>query len=667
MIFLPRLQKRFFHTLPKFPTSCLQAYVRCRIRTTHTLSNNGFIDFFDSLLHHCVSSTNGSCNHERPVKQIHAQIILTSSLYSSAFLSARLISSYSKLSLLNDARKVFDNSPEDCFFSSLFWNSMLRAYVSDFRYENAIQLYCQMREFGVQQDGFGFPLIIKACAMRGDVRLCRSVHCHVIQMGFRNNLHVNNELVGMYGEIGLNEVALQVFGRMPLRSCVSWNVMISGFTKNHDCEGAFTIFSRMENEGWEPNSVTWTSLISSFARCGFRDKTWELYVSMREKGVCATAESIAVVVSVCDQTPIRGSIVHAHVISAGFEKYIFVINALISMYGKNGDVEKAEYLFSGIESKSIVSWNALISAYAQSRLCDEALSAFLRLNSTARPNVVSWTAVINAFATSDKHKSTTLELFRNMQFARVSANAVTVATVLSVCAELSALPLGREIHAHTIRKLIDSDILVKNGLINMYMKCSSLRKGYSVFEGTICKDVISWNIMITGYGIHGLGKDALGIFHRMVSEGIKPDEVTFVAVLSACSHSGLVAQGDELFEQMNRVFRIEPKIEHYACMVDLFGRAGLLDEAGRVLKSMPMRPNVHVWGAFLNTCKMHENTDSAEEICSRIFDLESEGTMGSYMLLSNLYAANKRWDQSADVRLSAKKRGLKKIAGQSWI
>ncbi|KAK4413314.1 putative pentatricopeptide repeat-containing protein [Sesamum alatum] len=677
MILLPFLHKRFYPTLPRFSTPYSYIYARCyfhcsksnQFQSIRAHPNDGFIDFFDCLLQRCASGINESLNLDRPVKQIHTQVILTCSL-SSAFLSARLISVYAKLSLLDDARKVFDTSPEDCFFSSLFWNSMLRAYVSGLNYGNAVELYRQMRELNVQPDGFGFPLIIRACAMRGDVRLCKIVHCHVVQMGFANNMHVSNELMGMYGEIGRTEVALQVFDRMPLRSRVSWNVMVSGYAKNYDSDGAFAMLCRMENEGWDPNSVTWTSLISSFARCGLGEKTWEFFVLMKRKGVDATAESIAVVISVCTEMPNKGEIVHGHVITAGFEKYIFVRNALISMYGRNGAIGKVEYLFSGLESQNIVSWNSLISAYAQSGLCDEAFSAFMRLESlnnnlTVSPNVVSWTAVINGFAASGQHNET-LDLFRRMQFAQVPANAVTVAGVLSVSAELSALPLGREIHAHAIRVLMDSDMLVTNGLINMYMKCGSLMTGHSIFERMVYRDITSWNIIITGYGMHGLGDRALKIFHQMVNAGVKPDEVTFVAVLSACSHSGLITEGHLLFHQMTQAFQIAPQVEHYACMVDLFGRAGLLQEASNILKSMPMEPNAPVWGALLNSCKMHKNTDVAGATASQIFNLNSEAT-GSYMLLSNLYAANGRWDDSAKVRISARTRGLRKIPGQSWI
>ncbi|GER27511.1 pentatricopeptide repeat-containing protein, partial [Striga asiatica] len=637
---------RFYHAPPKFTGPCSgfnapsesDFPVPHHFRTIHEQSNNGeLVDSFDRLLQLCVGGVDRSYNVERPVKQIHSQIALTSSNVS-PFLSARLVAVYAKLSLLIDARKVFDTCFQECLFSSLLWNSILRAY---------------------------------ACAMKGDVRLCEVVHSHVTQMGLVRNLHVGNELVGMYGEIGWTKIASNVFDQMPLRSIVTWNIMISVFAKSNDCDSAFRVFSRMENDGWVPNSVTWTSLVSSFSRCGHIDKTWEFYVRMREKGVDITAESVAVVISACDEIPVKGKIVHGHVARAGFENYVFVRNALISMYGKMGAVENAENLFAGLEFKSIISWNALISAYAQSGFCDEAYNAFFRLksldgNSLVRPNVITWTAVINAFAGTEHNKEMTLEIFRQMQFSGVFANAVTVGGVLSACAELSALSLGQEIHAHAVRKFMAHDTLVANGLINMYMKCGNLKTGNLIFEQMLSRDVTSWNIMITGFGMHGLGITAVNFFNQMVNSNFNPDEITFVAVLSGCSHSGLVSEGKRLFNLMVKEFRIEPKVEHYSCMVDLLGRAGLLQEAGEILRSMPMEPNAPVWGALLNSCKLHKNMDFAKKTASRFFGHGRVGT-GGYMLLSNLYASSGMWDESANVRMRARTRGLKKVPGQSWI
>ncbi|KAK7310794.1 hypothetical protein RJT34_08529 [Clitoria ternatea] len=232
--------------------------------------------------------------------------------------------------------------------------------------------------------------------------------------------------------------------------------------------------------------------------------------------------------------------------------------------------------FVGIASpwnKSLASWDALISSYAESGLCDEAYAVFLQMEksngcSSVKPNVISWSAVICGFANKGCGEES-LELFRQMQLANVMTNCVTISTVLSVCAELAALNLGRELHGYAVR----------NGLINMYMKCGGFKEGHLVFDNIKRRDIISWNLLIGAYGMHELGENTLRTFDKMIRDGMKPDIITFIALLSACSHTGLVAGGQDLFDQMVKEFRIEPNVEYYACMVDLLGCAGLLKEA----------------------------------------------------------------------------------------
>ncbi|XP_060218640.1 putative pentatricopeptide repeat-containing protein At1g17630 [Lycium barbarum] len=655
--------RRFISVLPisisttlSFPSKLIHFH------SSHKTKND-LLDFFDHLLQQCNLNL-------QQLKQVHANIITTNSSNSS-FIAARLISIYSKFGFVNEAQKVFKACPNECFSNLLLWNSILRANVSHGNCKETINLYIKMREFGNFGDGFGFPLIIRACGMFGDCNVCSIVHCHVIQMGFGNHLHVGNELMNMYGKIGRMDIARKVFDRMSVRTQISWNIIVSGFSQNFECDAAYETFLLMETEGFEPNSVTWTSLLSSFARCRRYEDSWKVYVLMRKKRVEATAEAIAVVISVCvgDDAIDKCEALHGYVIKGGFENNSIVINSLMCMYGKNGAVKQAECLFSGLQLKTIVSWNSLISCYAESGLCNEAYSLFLQLQElddpTMKPNVISWSAVTGAFAMAERHEES-LEIFRSMQVARVLANDVTISSVLSVCAELSNFHLGMEIHGYSIRFLMDRNTLVGNGLVNMYMKCGSLQKGNKVFKRIGKKDLISWNTMISGFGMHGLGVNALEIFDQMVSTGTKPDEVTFVAILSACSHAGLVDEGYKVFDQMKKVFGIQPQMEHYACMVDLLGRAGLLQRASEMVQNMPMKPNACVWGALLNSCRMHKNMEVAEGTAAQIFNLESEMT-GSYMLLCNLYAVNGRWKDSANVRISAKTQGLKKAPGQSWI
>ncbi|XP_021817198.1 putative pentatricopeptide repeat-containing protein At1g17630 [Prunus avium] len=658
---------RLHHTHFRFPPNLSRSFSKPRhIHQTQIISHssctthNEFLDFFEYLLRQCTG--------HKQCKQVHAQIIATDTSQSE-FLAAKLVTAYARSGLIFDAQKFFDTGPVEGRSNLLLWNSILRANVSHGFYEQALKLYDKMTNLGVLGDGFTFPLVIRACAFMDMLKLSKKVHSHVLQMGFQNHLHVVNELIGMYGKLGRMDCARRLFDRMRLRSYVSWNTMVSSYAFNYDCDGATEMFRRMELEGLEPNPVTWTSLLSSHARSGRREETIQLFGMMRVRGVGTTAEVLAVVLSICADLAVvdKGKMIHGYVIRGGFKDYLFVENALICMYGKCGLVEDADKLFLGMESKNLVSWNALISCYAESGLCDEAFTIFSQLNDHPfmRPNIISWSAVIGGFSSKGRGEES-LELFRQMQSIGVMANSVTISSVLSVCAELAVLNLGKEIHGHVIRALMQANILVGNGLVNMYTKCGSFKQGHLVFENIDSKDLISWNTMIAGYGMHGLGENALRIFYQMLESGFKPDNITFIAVLSACSHVGLVTEGCRLFDQMIGVYGIEPQMEHYACMVDLLGRAGLLHEGSNIVKNMPMEPNACVWGALLNSCRMHKNTDIAEETATHIFNINTEIT-GSYMLLSNIYAASGRWEDSAKVRISAKTKGLKKIRGQSWI
>ena len=281
------------------------------------------------------------------------------------------------------------------------------------------------------------------------------------------------------------------------------------------------------------------------------------------------------------------------------------------------------------------------------------------------PNVVSWSAVIGGFASSENVEPA-LELFRQMQQRRLPPNVITLATVLSACAELLALRLGQEVHGHTIKTVLDRHSLVQNGVINMYGKCGRVTAARKVFDQMKSRDLISWNSMIGSYGMHGLCDEALAIFEDIARAMIEADGVTFVAVLSACSHTGRVAEGRRLFNQMVREHKISPSMEHHTCMVDLLGRAGLLKDASELIETMPMRPDLCVCGVLLNSCRMHGNAGMAEATIAKVLQAETE-TTGNHMLITNLYATCGMWDESKRVRVMTKEAGLRKNPGQSWI
>ncbi|KAM0944754.1 putative tetratricopeptide-like helical domain superfamily [Dioscorea sansibarensis] len=600
-------------------------------------------------------------------KQAHAQILLHHH-NSSAFLSARLVAVYSRLSLLADAFSVFFSSRHPR--PSLLWNSILRATLFHYLPAETLSLYKQMHSAAVLPDTFTFPLITKAASFSGNSNICRCIHGHAVAIGYECHLHVANELVAMYANMGRMDLAGYVFDGMPLRNVISWNVLISGFATNFDCENACDAFRLMESSGTEPSPVSWTSLLSAHARCQRHEEVLRLFDEMRASGSEATPESVAVTLSVCayasNRALAKAKEIHCFAIKKGFQDYSFVRNSLVCAYGKLGNREDAEVLFFEAGTKDSVSWNALISGNATAGLCHDAHEVFVKMSrSEVRPDLVSWSAVIGAFASSGM-ADRSFELFRQMVRGGVMPNSVTLATLLSACAELSALQCGREIHAHAIRASMDVNILVANGLVHMYAKVGSFRYGCLVFEGMENKDLITWNSIIAGYGMHGLCDEALDTFNSMIRGGLEPDGITFVAILAACSHTGRVSEARKMFDRMVIEHKISPNMEHYACMVDVLGRAGLLQEAAELVQRMPMEPNACIWGALLNSCRIYSNMNISEDIVKKVIGTETSST-GNYMLMSNTYAVCGMWEAAAAVRVLTKAKGLKKSPGQSWI
>jgi pentatricopeptide repeat protein len=259
-----------------------------------------------------------------------------------------------------------------------------------------------------------------------------------------------------------------------------------------------------------------------------------------------------------------------------------------------------------------------------------------------------------------------LQLFRQMQLAGVKPNLKTFTSVLPACANLAALEQGKEIHKEIIRNRFKSDVFVGSALVDMYAKCGSLEHAQDEFYKICHPNVVSWNAMIAGYAMHGHGKEALQLFEQMQYSGTNPDSVTFISVLSACCHAGLVKEGCHYFDSMNQYYHITPTREHYGCMIDLLGRAGRLYEAQDLISKMPIKPDASMWGCLLAACRTHNNIKLGKYVAGCILELDPENTT-PYVLLSNMYAEAGRWDGIEEVRKMMKDRGLKKKRGCSWI
>ncbi|KAI4316077.1 hypothetical protein L6164_024094 [Bauhinia variegata] len=338
-------------------------------------------------------------------------------------------------------------------------------------------------------------------------------------------------------------------------------------------------------------------------------------------------------------------------------------NTLVSGYCLSGNADKARWIFDGMVEKNLVSWSTMISGYTKMGKLDEARQLF---DEMPERNVVSWNAMIAGCVQNEKHADA-IDLFRQMHHqSGLMPNDVTLVSVLSACAHLGALDLGKWIHKFIRQNKMKLRLFLGNALADMYAKCGCIDDARRVFDTLQQKDVISWTIIITGLAMHGHAHEAFSCFNEMLEHGARPSDITFMGLLTACTHAGLVDKGLEYFNMMDQVYGISPKVEHYGCVVDLLSRTGRLDEAENLINSMPMKPNVIVWGALLGGCRIYKDAERGERVVQRILELDPDHS-GSYVYLANIYASSGRLDDAARCRLRMRDNGVMKTPGCSWI
>lgn len=347
----------------------------------------------------------------------------------------------------------------------------------------------------------------------------------------------------------------------------------------------------------------------------------------------------------------------------GFVSNIFVNNSLVSMYAVVARMDDARKVFDEMLQRDVVTWTSLLTGYASRGELSAACKLF---DEMPVRNDVSWGVMIWSYVRNGKYNEALRHFHDMLRYDKVKPNEAVLVCALSACAHLGALDQGKWIHAYIDKSRAPKTSNISTAVIDMYAKCGRIDCAKQVFDSMSKRDVLTWTSMISGLAMHGHGKDALRIFHQMSTEGVKPDKITLLGVLNGCSHSGLVDEGSFIFHSMNRLWGIEPNIEHYGCFIDLLGRAGHLEKAYEVVQNMPIEPDIVVWRALLSACRIHGYVGLSEHIVHHIARLDLSSHGGGYTLISNLYASVGRWDKVAEVRKVMNDRN-QSSPGCSWI
>lgn len=441
--------------------------------------------------------------------------------------------------------------------------------------------------------------------------------------------------------------------------------LVAFYASSGDIDSSVSVFNRVSDG---PSSLLFNSMIRAFSRFGFAERTVATYFEMHSWGFTGDYFTFPFVLkSSVDLLCVwMGRCVHGQIVRLGLQFDLYVATSLIDMYGKCGEINDAGKVFDNMTVRDVSSWNALLGGYMKGGHVDAAVAIFERI---PWRNIVSWTTMISGYSQSGLAQQA-LSLFDEMlkEDSGVRPNWVTIMSVLPACAQSSALDRGRQIHELACRMGLNSNASVLIALTAMYAKCGSLADAQNCFNrlNRSQRNLVAWNTMITAYASYGHGLEAVSTFQEMIQAGIQPDDITFTGLLSGCSHSGLVDVGLKYFNCMSTTYSIKPRAEHYACVVDLLGRAGRLAEASKLVDEMPMPAGPSIWGSLLAACRKYRNLEMAETAARKLFVLEPENT-GNYVLLSNMYAEAGRWQEVNKLRAILKSQGTKKSPGCSWI
>ncbi|XVF13774.1 hypothetical protein REPUB_Repub08aG0236400 [Reevesia pubescens] len=610
--------------------------------------------------------------------------------------SNSLISFYSQYGDTEASESVFK---EMVYKDVISWNAMIGGFASNGKILEMFDLLYKMQLAAcAQPDVATLVTLISLCAEWMLLREGRTIHAYAIRKQMISDVWVINSLLDMYSKCNCVVKADFLFNTIPNRDLVSWNTMISGYSRNRHTKEAQSLFKKLIHQcsqlslstvlavisscissnslqfgksihcwqlkaGFSSNILAVNSLMHMYIYCGDLSAAFMLLerISAEEDIACWNTiivgctknchfrEALAIfnwmrketnvrydsitlvnVISACGNLALiyEGKSLHGLAIKTFVGSETRVQNALITMYGRCGHIKSARSVFDFCSSRNTCSWNCMISAFSQ-----------------------------------NKEGRRALELFHFLEF---EPEEITIVALLSACNQLGLLRQGKQIHGHVLRLRFFENSFISAALLDMYSNCGRLDVAYQIFTKSKEKSIAGWNCMISAYGNHGNGKQAVQLFHDMCESGIRPSKSTFISLLSACSHSGLVNEGLWYYSHMMGEYGVEPVTEHQVCIVDMLGRAGKFQEAYEFIKQIPREPEAGVWGALLSACKYHGNIEMGRKVAEHLFGLEPENA-GYYISLANMYVSAGGWTDAMELRQVIQERKLRKLPAYSLI
>ncbi|PKU79388.1 pentatricopeptide repeat-containing protein At3g22690 [Dendrobium catenatum] len=543
------------------------------------------------------------------------------------FIQNSLIHFYAEHGELESAHRVFDNMLERNVVS---WTSLIAGYAHGDDPRKAVHLFWDMvADNKIAPNSVSVACAVSACAKLQDFESGERLFTYAVDVGIDFSINLVNTLVDLYMKCGAVEVAERLFHECTDRNIVLWNTMLSNYARHGMAHKAVALFNDMLISGTKPDRVTIVAAASASAQLG---------------------------------EAMTGRRFHGYILRNSLDVWHDVSNSMIDIYMKCRELDAAFRIFDPMKEKTVVSWNTVINGCIRN---GDWRSAWKHFEEMPWRDHISWNTMIAALVQESWFEDA-MTLFREMQSSGMRPDRVTMLSVASACGYLGALDLAKWTYAYINKNKISTEVKLNTALVDMFARCGDTKSSLKIFEKMQNKDASAWTAAIGAMAVEGNGRRAIYLFSEMIKDGLKPDTIAFVQVLTACSHGGLVEEGRQFFPSMTKDFRFAPQVIHYGCMVDLLGRAGLLGEARMLIESMPMEPNDIVWGALLAASCVHHDLEQAEFAAERVLEL-SPGRSGIYVLLSNVYASAGRWKDVAEVRLLLKDKGVQKLPGSSLI